>query len=340
MNWCRTGLCGLAAAIALAGCAGALQPPAESAPQAAPLKSWMLPGAQKQSNLLYVSNVGARDVTVYTYANGYGLLLVGTLAGFAQPTGMCADSAGDVFISDVLTEFNKSGQVFEYAHGGTNPIYNLTLRLGFPYACAVDPKTGNLAVVVKHTGGNYGAYGAVNVYPEGGHSKSRKIYAAATGFSAVYSVTYDDKGNLYADASPCFDSVCYYGGGPPGLYVLTPGSQYFTPLTLSGGTLYQPAAISWVNPIFLVGDENLQNQRSPGAYKVYVSGSSATVVGTIQYAGTQQFFGSWRRASRVIVPDYTGNVVRVYNLSDGSFVSELSSEISSPYAAVVSQGAK
>lgn len=44
-----------------------------------------------------------------------------------------------------------------------------------------------------------------------------------------------------------------------------------------------------------------------------MSGSTATVVGTLPFNGTQQAFGFWRRAGRVIVPDYIGNVVRIYN---------------------------
>src|SRR5665213_3014248 len=52
-------------------------------------RSWMAPDAQKQLSLLYISNAGSSSVTVYTYLNGGGLLLVGTLTGFSSLAGMC-----------------------------------------------------------------------------------------------------------------------------------------------------------------------------------------------------------------------------------------------------------
>src|SRR5581483_6634905 len=62
---------------------GAVIPPTRGA-------SWMAPQAQKAASLLYVSNWGTSDVTVYTYANGGGLVLIGTLTGFSLPGGLCA----------------------------------------------------------------------------------------------------------------------------------------------------------------------------------------------------------------------------------------------------------
>ena len=60
--------------------------------------SWMTPQATQATDLLYVSN--SRDVTVYTYKNGNGINLVGTLTGFSTPKGMCSDKAGNVWIAD------------------------------------------------------------------------------------------------------------------------------------------------------------------------------------------------------------------------------------------------
>jgi hypothetical protein len=294
-------------------------------------RSWMVPGAQQQPSLLYVSNSGTSTVTVYTYLNGSGLLLVGTLSGFSLPTGMCTDNAGNVWIPDYDT-----GALYEYAHGGSSPIEIIRQHSGHPYGCAVDPKTGNLAVTDQHPNGKYQSFSVVDVFPKG--SKTGRPYSPANGFKEVYFDAYDNMGNLYADGTPC-QSDCYYGGGPPALFELSKGGSVFTQLTLSGGTLYQPSAVNWVKPILLVGDQNFQNRGTNGAYKLFVSGSTATVVGTLQFAGTQQTYGFWRRAGRVVVPDHTGNVVRIYNLSDGTLFSKLSSEISLPFGAVVSQSA-
>ncbi len=293
-------------------------------------KSWMMPAAQKASSLLYISNWGTSDVTVYTYADGGGLVLVGTLTGFSLPGGLCSDSKGNVWIPDV-----NSRRLYEYAHGGTSPIETIQQSSGYPYDCAVDPTTGNLAVASQHPNGKYQSYSVVYVYPKG--SKTARRYSTVHGFKYVYFVAYDNASNLYADGTPCFRDNCYYErNGPPGLYKLPNGGSEFERLDLRGATLHQPTAINWVKPTLLLGDRNFQNQGTSGAYKVFVSGSKATVVGTLPFDGTQQAYGFSRRAGLVVVPDYTGNAVRMYTLSDGSLVSTLTTEISSPFAAVVS----
>jgi hypothetical protein len=306
-------------------------------------ESWMLPEAKKQQSLLYISNQGSGSVTVYTYLNGGGLILVGTLTGFSRPTGMCTDNAGDVWIPDYGT-----GALYEYAHGGTTPISTIKQHTGLPYDCAVDPLTGSLAVANQHPNAKYGAKGLVDVYPLKG-SKGGGSYTYPSGFRNVYFVTYDNKSNLYVDATPCPPSGCgslklkqrYLGATQslyqPGLFELSKGGSFFTWLPISGATLNLPGAINWIKPTLLLGDQDFEGQGTNGAYKLLVSGSTATVVGTLPFKGTQLAYGFWRRAGRVVVPDYTGNIVRIYNLSDGSSVSTLTTEISSPFGAVVSQ---
>ena len=294
-------------------------------------QSRVLLGESKRPSLLYISNWGTGDVTVYTYLNGSGLLLVGTLTGFSLPAGMCTDNMGNVWIVDANTR-----RLYEYAHGGTKPIETIQPHSGYPYSCSVDPTTGNLAVASSHPNGKYQAYSVVDVYPKG--SKTGKPYSTPHGFKVVDFVAYDGASNLYADATPCFRDNCYYDkNGPPGLYELSNGGTQFGRLTLRGATLYQPAAINWVSPTLLLGDRNFQNTGTSGAYKVFVSGAKATVVGTLQFNGTGQTYGFSRRAGRVVVPDFTGNIVRIYNLADGSVFSTLTTEISSPFSAVVSQ---
>ena len=322
--------CGVAVAGILAGCGGAQSSVPTAVLKAPQEASWMLPAAKKQS-LLYVSNDGNSSVTVYTYADGGGLILVGTLTGFSIPAGMCTDNAGDIWIADLNTR-----RIYEYAHGGTRPIETIQQHSGFPYSCAVDPKSGSLAVTSQHPNGKYQAYSVVDVYPKG--SKEGRPYSAPHGFKELYFAAYDDAGNLFADGTPCYADNCYYDrSGPPGLYELASGASEFKRLNLLGATLSEPAAINWVKPTLLLGDRNFKNQGTSGAYKVFVSGSKATVVATLPFAGTQKTYGFWRRADRVVVPDTIGDIVRIYNLSDGTLYNTLSTKISSPFAVVVSQ---
>ena len=352
----RVALGGVALSAILAGCGSSSPQPVPVAPGSSVdfngsattvhsrQKSWMLPAAQKQQSLLYISNVGSASVTVYTYLNGGGLVLVGTLTGFSRPTGMCTDNTGNIWIPDYGT-----GTLYEYAHGGTSPIFTIKQHTGLPYDCAVDPTTGNLAVANQHPNAKYGAKGIVDVYRLKG-SKGGGSYSAVNGFKNVYFVAYDNKSNLYVDAVPCPPSGCgslkprHLGAARarpqlynPGLFELSNGGSYFSQLTISGATLNTPSAINWIKPTLLLGDQNFQGQGTNGAYKLLVSGSTATVVGTLPFKGTQQANGFWRRAGRVVVPDYTGNIVRIYNLSDGAPISTLTTEISAPFGAVVSQ---
>ncbi len=148
-----------AAAMLLAGCGGAQSPigapgampqSRTTATQVEQSQSWMLPGA-KSENLLYVastygggvSSAGYQDavVSVYTYPRGENR---GSWTEKHSSTwGECADTAGDVFV----TLDAKSGKIVEFAHGGRRPIKTLPDPSGVPFACSVDPTTGNLAVV-------------------------------------------------------------------------------------------------------------------------------------------------------------------------------------------------
>lgn len=290
----------------------------------------MLPEARKSQSLLYVSNQGTGTVTAYTYANSGGLVLVGELTGFSLPSGMCTDAAGDVWIPDTAT-----GKIYEYQHGGTTPIEVMKHQSGHPYDCAVDPNTGSLAVAEQHPNGHYRDYSVVFIYLKG--AKSGHAYAPPDGFQKVYFVAYDNASNLFADGTPCLSYCEYGGGGPPGLYELAKGQSVFNQLTISGATLNSPSAINWIKPTLLLGDQNFEGQGTNGAYKLFVSGLTATVVGTLPFAGTQKAYGFWRRAGRVIVPDHSGESVRIYDLADGSLVSTLTTQIVSPFGAVVSQ---
>ncbi len=295
-----------------------------SHPAAAPARSWMTSGAQKEPSLLYVSNWGTAAVTIYTYLNGGGLVLVGQLTGFVQPAGMCADKAGNVWITDYGTGVKT---LYEYAHGGTSPIRTLRQQNGKPYDCSVDLNTGDLAVANELPEGKL-TFANVTVYPLGAHQGIH--YAPPYGFQRVDFLAYDDKSNLYVDGLELYYNVRK-------LFELHKGGTKLRRLALRGANLEAPGAIQWVNPTLLIGDNNLGNQGVAGAYKVLVSKTVATVVGKLSYQETQAAGAFWRRSGRIIVPDTTGNIVRIYNLSDGSLYSSFTAGVSQPFGAVVSQ---
>jgi hypothetical protein len=156
-------------------------------------ESWMLQEA-KGKDLLYIANTdsGARDtgtVTVYTYPQGE---LVGDLKGFTVPQGLCVDKAGDVYIVN-----SYGGDIIEYAHGGTKPIKTLT-DTGLPYGCAIDPKTGNLAVTNWCDGPQGSCYskGTVLIYKD---ARGTPKVLTDPYTAIMYYCTYDKSGDLFVD---------------------------------------------------------------------------------------------------------------------------------------------
>ena len=173
----------------LAGCGGS-QPPigapgamvqtSETATHGDRGKSWMLAEA-KSGDLLYVSN-SSGDVSIYRYQQRN---LVGVLTGFMLPLGECVDKTGNVYIVDF-----RAQTISEYAHGSAEPIATIADSPYRPYGCAVDRKTGNLAIANYEEDSS--GKGNVAVYV---HATGSPAYYTAT-FSHYQSCAYDNEGNL------------------------------------------------------------------------------------------------------------------------------------------------
>ena len=144
--------------------------------------SWMLSEASSE-DLLYVSNTcsGSCDVYVFSYP---GAKLVGMLRGFVNPSGLCSDKKGNVWITDDHGG-GSAGDIVEYAHGGTKPIARLKDVLS-PQACSVDPSTGDLAVANS-------SYAVLGIYKR---ARGQPKWYSGYGGSA-YSCSYDSFGNVF-----------------------------------------------------------------------------------------------------------------------------------------------
>jgi hypothetical protein len=225
----RLGLIGAALAAAwLTGCGGsspAALPQAttkDSKPAAEGARHSISPMGKgiKQRDLLYVSN-GNGTVNVYRY---WQRTLAGVITNVLEPEGMCSDAKGNVFIAErrELHTGPWKHVIYEYAHGGTKPI-NVLGDPQAPWACSVDPATGNLAVA------NY-------------RKESVSIYAHAQGEPVVYkpddnehfiSCAYDDRGDLLIASAPGYydyNSYFYYmpkGGNQLILMDLPGGYRYY-----------------------------------------------------------------------------------------------------------------
>ncbi len=177
----------------LAGCSGLpaapdgrpAVPAAAGASRNDGAKSWMAADA-KTKDLLYVT---AGTIDVYSYPQGQ---LEGQLTGLSLPYGDCTDKKGDVYVTDY-----KENTVVEYAHGVTQPIRTLPVPGSGPYACAVDPASGNLAVT---TAGDVSGGGAnVAVYRKASGTPKTYTDREISGYAYC---TYDNAGDLFVDGIP------------------------------------------------------------------------------------------------------------------------------------------
>lgn len=264
------GLCTIAAALAACASPNASGLPAGAASAARALA---------KQDLLYVSEYGGGVVDVFSYPQG---VFVGNLSGLnATPLGECVDKAGDVWV----VENNATLQ--EFAHGGTYPIASLSLRGEDFYACAVDRRTGNLAVTSQS--GLYGQQGSVS------------IWADAQGTPTTYTdpallimlwCGYDNQGNLFVDGLPPTTGTFQ-------LAELPQGSQTLVNLTLKHVTF--PGNLQWDGKAMAVVDPS--HPKADAIDRLKISGSHAKIVGTTLLKGSYEIFGSWIQGHTVIGPD-------------------------------------
>lgn len=305
-----------AAALAamLAGCAGtgsvsqgtSVVPFANHPASAQPgsRKSWINPALRSKS-LLYISDFFEGDILVYTYPD---LTFAGELTGFRYPEGECADGAGNVWI----TSEASTGNVAEYAHGGTSPIQLITVPppSGEALACAINRKTGDLAV-------------------SGGAGDQIFIYHNATGAPTTYAdsnfgfteyLGYDNHGNLFVD-----------GGGASGGFhyaELPAGGSSLEDLTLSE-TPSAPGNVQWDGQYVAVGDETNTIYRTKGQ----------TVISTLTLSTLclSQFY-IMPSKRRIIAPDLCRATADIYAYpAGGSPIRAITGGLESPDGAVLSR---
>lgn len=229
-------------------------------------RSWMATTSSGQA-LLYVTD-GVQNVFVYTYPEGQ---LVGTLTGFISPLGECVDAAGDVFIVTYTDKSGSSSMIYEYAHGGTQPI--ATLNDPNPgRGCAVDPRTGDLAVSGDGLALFKNASGKPTLY------NSSEF--------AFYYCGYDPRGNLYLSASGQYLNRAY-------LVRFVAGSGQFEQLDIgkdvnSIGDFWP--SVLWDGKHMTISSALLEGKwGGPAAvYRLRISGNNATIVGTTTLRSNQK----------------------------------------------------
>jgi hypothetical protein len=281
----RYALCSYVAAAMLAGCGGS--PPPIGAPDAGPQGraiathterggSWMLSNAPGQ-DLLYVSSTNGGSVFVYSYPDGK---LVGTLSGLnSYASGECVDAAGDVFITTSNQE--GVGTVYEYSHGGTQPIAVLN-DPGLASGCAVDPISGNLAVANSLDYSNTDYHGDVAVYIQAQGSPVMYHSGVFTGF---FFCAYDNNKNLYLSAGDESNP------NQIGLARLANGSGSLETISIDrpiySGLLFDPS-VQWEGKDLAISSSKDPVHGQVFVYHLKISGSNATIFGKTTLSNDRQ----------------------------------------------------
>jgi hypothetical protein len=237
--------------------------------------SWILPEAKK-SDLLYVSDLLAQVVDIYTYGHGYKL--VGELTGFFNPEGLCVDKKGNAYVTNDTSE--GVYQITEYAHASTSPIRTLNDPDGRANGCSVDPTTGNLAVA--DFWGPSEIIGNVAVYPKA--SGTPTSYSNPNIYYDYY-CGYDDKGNLFVDGET--------EGSVFGLGELVKGGSTLNFINIEQ-TIYLPGGVQWDGKYLAVGDQvAVKHNFTSTIYQFSIKGSEATTVNTMVLSGSSQVAQFW-----------------------------------------------
>jgi len=263
------------------GALGALSQTSALASHAGRGKSWMLPGTSS-GDLIYATG-GCGGACVLSYPEGR---LVESVSISVGPTGLgggCSDSAGNVFITN-------DAEVLEYAHGGTSPISTLSLPGNEARACAIDPRTGDLAVVFTGISADVAIFPNAQGTPSQYDSHLTSLYCG-----------YDNAGNLF---------VSGYSSEQVQLVELPSGSGTFNGLSISH-RVGQPGQVQW--------DGNYITYESRGSddikvSRLVISGSRATIVGSTHFKGGLRNANQSSIYGNVIVIPYSIRAGRVNKL--------------------------
>lgn len=280
-------------------------------------KSWMRPDATS-ADLVYASDNNTGDVYVYSFPDG---TLVGTLTGFAYPTGLCADKKGDVWIVDSGGHTNDKPNLTEFAHGGTKPIATLVLFPETSAGCAVDPMTGNLAVTDFTATTGAVEEGDVAIFTHASGSPKRYTSYTAQIWGAFCG--YDNAGNLFVDFHTWVTGINF------GFGELPKGGSSIKVIPLHGGKILWPGAVQWDGKYVTITDPYMASTDGTTVTKMYrTTGASGKIIGSVTLQNTNIYepwihqFATFGHV--VVVPDAARRELQFANYPAGQVIREFS----------------
>jgi hypothetical protein len=274
--------------------------------------------------LLYVSDIATNDVQVYDYPQGTN---VGTLTGFNTPLGECADAAGNIYIANL-----GSSQIVEYAYGGSNPIAYLNDSDEYPISCAVDPKSGDLAVANQTSSGSFEA-GSVSVFTNA--SGYPKVYSDPIP-AREYFLAYDESGNIFVDGVDSKTSAFRFAEMNP--------RGKFTEITVKGTKILFPGNVQYLGKTLAIGDQEGPEFKRPDIYRVTPTGTVVAKTTLVASNGGRvgdvvQFAILSKRNGKgaIVAPDSTETSVYLDKWPSGHFGSAITTNLINPIGSAISE---
>jgi len=268
--------------------------------------SQMSPDAKKAGQYLYVSDSGTDDVQVYAWPKPKSP--VGTLTGFNEPQGACADTSGNVYITNT-GDFN----ILEYKGGASSPSQTLSDPDGYPVGCSFDAKSGNLAVT-NIINKSYGQ-GNIDIYTKA--KGTPKSYSNAAIYKP-YFCGYDNKGTLWISGlNSSYAAV---------LASLT-GKGKIKSSAVSGATISFPGSTEYDGKQMTTGD-----QEGAIAYQL----KKFKVTGNTPLTGSSDIVQYWIDGGTSLIGPDAGNAdVEIYAYPKGGSATQTLTGFSEPIGAAV-----
>lgn len=237
-------------------------------------------------DLLYGGGADGKHLYIFSYPAGKLLRTFAPPAGTIALQGLCSDTSGNVFVTNVTRAHGSSvmqGHVYEYAHGSTKIIKTLTFNLERPSGCSVDPKSGTLAVA---TVGLESRGGSLWTFGPGSYGKS--YYG--DNIQDFYYCAFDARGNLFVNGR----------GNGTQMYLneLQKGKTGLVQITLD-----KYVSVSGMGELQWDGTHLTLEDLTAGAiYRLSVSGLKASVIGKSYLTGWSGSGLSTIASTTVVVP--------------------------------------
>jgi len=247
----------LVATPALALLAGCASPPQEQIPSnLAPAGNERFASSSEVSGpLLYVAHVvgsASHQSSVISIVTLKGAP-VANISGYGYTYGICSDRSGNIW----ATNYDRGHWYLDkFPRGATKASeeFLVSKELSQLDGCAVDPNSGDLAVLALNLDG-----GPVLLVWHGAHQGTPAQYPAPF---PMLDAAYDNAGDLF---------VSGWGGGSDWIFdmgELPKGGTSITPIKLDKRT-YQPGDVQW-DGTYVVVSTRLASEPHPRVYRVQV----------------------------------------------------------------------